>query len=100
MIYFCNQNDINMEATALRKTISLRIDPALYEHIKEMSSKENRSVNNYVETALLSFSNFYDDDDELNEEDLKKIAIAREQAKLGLGVKSDDVHKKVQEIWK
>jgi len=42
----------------------------------------------------------YEEFDELNEEDLKKIAIAREQAKLGLGVKSDDVHKKVQEIWK
>ena len=42
----------------------------------------------------------YEGFDELTEEDLKKIAIAREQAKLGLGIKSEDVHKKAQEIWK
>ena len=77
MIYFCNQNNINMETAALRKTISLRITPGLYEHIKEMSSKENRSVNNYVETALLSFSNFYEGIYEPNEE--TKLAIKKKK---------------------
>ena len=47
-----------METTTLKKTISLRVTPVLYEHIKQMSMKENRSINNYIETALLSFSNF------------------------------------------
>ena len=83
MIYFCIQNDINMEATALRKTISLRIAPALYEHIKEMSSKENRSVNNYVETALLSFSNFYEGIYEPNEETKLAIKQGDEEKKSG-----------------
>ena len=49
-----------MEATALRKTISLRISPALYEHIKKASTKENRSINNYVETILFKVSKFED----------------------------------------
>ena len=49
-----------MEATALRKTISLRISPALYEHIKKVSTKENRSINNYVETILFKVSKFED----------------------------------------
>ena len=47
-----------MEATTLKKTMSLRISTALYEHLKKVSSKENRSVNNYVETMLFKVSNF------------------------------------------
>ena len=47
-----------MEATTLKKTMSLRISPALYEHLKTLSSKENRSINNYVETMLFKVSNF------------------------------------------
>lgn len=84
MIYFCNQININMETAALRKTISLRINPALYEHIKEMSGKENRSVNNYVETALLSFSNFYYNESyEPNEETKLAIKQGDEEKKSG-----------------
>ena len=52
------QNYISMESTALKKTMSLRISSALYEHLKKVSSKENRSVNNYVETMLFKVSNF------------------------------------------
>ena len=51
-----------MEATTLKKTMSLRISPALYEHLKKVSSKENRSVNNYVETILFKVSNFQEDE--------------------------------------
>lgn len=47
-----------MEATTLKKTISLRISPSLYEHIRKISTKENRSVNNYLETMILRASNF------------------------------------------
>ena len=41
--------------------MSLRISSALYEHLKKVSSKENRSVNNYVETILFKVSNFQED---------------------------------------
>jgi len=34
-----------MEATTLKKTMSLRISPVLYEYLKRVSSKENRSIN-------------------------------------------------------
>lgn len=72
-----------METNTLRKTISLRINPALYEHIKEMSNKENRSVNNYVETALLSFSNFYEGIYEPNQETKLAIDQGREEKRSG-----------------
>ena len=38
------------------------------------------------------------DDDNLTVEDLRKIAAAREQAKQGLGISSEEVHKKVKEL--
>lgn len=40
-----------------RKTVYLSIDKALYEIIKQQSKKENRSVNNYIETILKQYSN-------------------------------------------
>ena len=62
-----------MEATALRKTISLRISPALYEHIKKVSTKENRSINNYVETILFKVSKFEDTMKTYSEEIIKAL---------------------------
>lgn len=80
-----------METTTLKKTMSLRISPALYEHLREVSSRENRSINNYVETALLSFSNFYENYKEPNEETKKAIEQGREEKKKGLLKKYKDL---------
>lgn len=68
-----------MEAT-LKKTMSLRISPALYEHLRLVAHRENRSLNNYVETALLQVSNYY----EPNETTKKAIEKSREEYKKGL----------------
>ena len=76
-----------MEATALRKTISLRISPALYEHIKKVSTKENRSINNYVETILFKVSKFEDTMKAYSEETGNKIIKALEEHKKGETVK-------------
>jgi len=76
-----------METTTLKKTISLRVTPVLYEHIKQMSMKENRSINNYIETALLSFSNFDEDIQTYSDETGNKIIKALEEHKKGETVK-------------
>ena len=71
-----------METTTLKKTISLRVTPVLYEHIKQMSMKENRSINNYIETALLSFSNFDEDIQTYSDETGNKLLKSLKNTKL------------------
>lgn len=79
------QNYISMESTALKKTMSLRISSALYEHLKKVSSKENRSVNNYVETILFKVSNFQEDENiqTYSDETGDKIIRALEEYRKG-----------------
>jgi len=72
-----------MESTALKKTMSLRISSALYEHLKKVSSKENRSVNNYVETILFKVSNFQEDEKTYSDETGDKIIRALEEYRKG-----------------
>jgi len=77
-----------MEATTLKKTMSLRISPALYEHLKKVSSKENRSVNNYVETMLFKVSNFEEENIQTySDETGNKIMKALEEHKKGETIK-------------
>lgn len=77
-----------MEATTLKKTMSLRISPALYEHLKTLSSKENRSINNYVETMLLKVSNFEEENIQTySDETGDKIIKALEEHKKGETIK-------------
>ncbi|WP_454989442.1 toxin-antitoxin system, antitoxin component, PHD family protein [Capnocytophaga sputigena] len=45
---------------------------------------------------MLNVISMYEEDD-LTEEDLKKIAISKEQSKLGMTSKSEDVFKRIQE---
>ena len=75
-----------MEATTLKKTMSLRISPELYEHLKTLSSKENRSINNYVETMLFKVSNF-EEKQTYSDETGDKIIKALEEHKKGETIK-------------
>ena len=63
--------------------MSLRISSALYEHLKKVSSKENRSVNNYVETILFKVSNFQEDEKTYSDETGDKIIRALEEYRKG-----------------
>lgn len=45
---------------------------------------------------MLNVISMYEEDD-LTEEDLRKIAISKEQSKLGITSKSEDVFKRIQE---
>lgn len=53
MIYLCNVNDITMEAVINRKSTMFRLRSELVERLKQMAAKDNRSLNNYVETILM-----------------------------------------------
>mgnify|MGYP001018067713 FL=1 len=45
---------------------------------------------------MLNVISMYEEDD-LTEEDLRKIAISKEQSKLGMTSKSEDIFKRIQE---
>lgn len=61
-----------MNTINLKKATSLRLDAKLYSYIEKLAKKENRSVNNYIETVLADATNFY----EPNEETKKAIEEA------------------------
>lgn len=41
-----------------KKATSLRLDRDLYNYIEKLAKKENRSINNYIETVLSKATNF------------------------------------------
>jgi len=58
-----------MNTKKLKKSTSLPLDRELYNYIEKLAKKENRSVNNFIETVLADATNFY----EPNEETKKAI---------------------------
>jgi len=42
-----------MEATVIRKSAMFRLRTELLERLKQLAAKDNRSLNNYVETILM-----------------------------------------------
>ena len=83
-----------MKSILEKKTMSLRINPALYEHIKVVANKENRSLNNYIETALLQVSNYY----EPNGETKKAIQQGKEEHSKGILKGYTDIQAMFDEI--
>jgi len=62
-----------MNATEIKKTTSLRLNGNLYRYIQKLAKRENRSVNNFIETVLADATHFY----EPNEETKQSIEEAR-----------------------
>lgn len=48
-----------MNTSSLKKSTSLRIDKELYENIERLAKKQNRSVNNFIETILSNAIHFH-----------------------------------------
>ncbi len=48
-----------MNTSSLKKSTSLRIDKELYENIERLAKKQNRSVNNFIETILSKAIHFH-----------------------------------------
>ena len=53
-----------MNTISLKKSTSLRLDRELYNYIEKLAKKENRSVNNYIETVLADATRFHEPNDE------------------------------------
>lgn len=47
-----------MNTIATKKITSIRLDKNLFEHISKIAKKQNRSINNYIETILFDESGF------------------------------------------
>lgn len=66
-----------MNTIGIKKSTSLRIDRELYAYIEKQAKKENRSINNYIETLLSKATNFRNP----NEETIQAIEDARKERK-------------------
>jgi len=44
----------------LKKSTSLRLDQELYSYIERLAKKENRSINNFIETVLADATHFHE----------------------------------------
>ncbi|WP_205941050.1 ribbon-helix-helix protein, CopG family [Albibacterium indicum] len=64
-----------MNTANLKKSTSLRLDRELYNYIEKLAKKENRSVNNFIETVLAEATHFH----EPNAETKKAIEDARKE---------------------
>jgi hypothetical protein len=47
-----------MNTVNIKKTTSLRLSSELYNHIERIAKKQNRSVNNYIETILFKATGY------------------------------------------
>lgn len=64
-----------MNTVSLKKSTSIRLDRELYNYIEKLAKKENRSINNYIETLLAGATRFH----EPNAEKKRAIAEARKE---------------------
>lgn len=62
-----------MNTNNLKKSTSVCLDKELYAYIEKLAEKENRNVNNFIETVLADATRFY----EPNKETKNAIEEAR-----------------------
>lgn len=71
-----------------KKSTSLRLDSGLYTYIEKLAKKENRSINNYIETLLFDAVGYH----EPNESTKSTIEEAgKEKASLKRYKNADDL---------
>ncbi len=77
-----------------KKLTSIRINKTLYAHLQKKAKKENRSVNNYIETLLYENSDY----NEPNEETIAAIEQAEIDRKTGNYEVIKDIRKFLEEV--
>lgn len=83
MLYFCMTKYKTMEAAQInRKQTAFRLRRDLLERLKALANKENRSLNNYVESVLL---------DVVYREPNETTLAAMKQAENGTNLETMDV---------
>jgi hypothetical protein len=83
-------NTININ----KKSTSLRLNLGLYSYIEKLAKKENRSVNNYIETTLFDALKYR----EPNETTKKAIAEAKAEKKAGILKKYSSVDELFEDL--
>ena len=63
-----------------KKSTSLRLDSGLYTEIQKLAKKQNRSINNYIET-LLSDAVGYNEPNEKTKQAIKEIETENKSLK-------------------
>ena len=64
-----------------KKLTSIRLGKKLYAELQKKAKSQNRSVNNYIETALIESLNFY----EPNDDTIEAIEEVQNMIKNGTG---------------
>ncbi|MFC6266809.1 ribbon-helix-helix protein, CopG family [Frigoriflavimonas asaccharolytica] len=77
-----------------KKLTSIRLGKNLYAELKKKAKQENRSVNNYIETALMQSLDFY----EPNEETIAAMEEVEEMTKNGTGESFTVVRKMLEKL--
>ena len=77
-----------------KKLTSIRLNSNLYKHLQNKAKKENRSVNNYIETLLYENSDYY----EPNEETIEAMNEVQEMIKNGTGKSYTNVDELVKDL--
>ena len=73
MLYICNQKYNNcMQTATVKVQTAFRLDSELLRRLKVLAKRENRSLNNYVETVLMDVAY-----DEPNSETLEALNEVR-----------------------
>ena len=76
-----------MNTKNLKKSTSLPLDRELYNYIEKLAKKENKSVNNFMETVLADATNFYEpnketkksiEDLQCDRSNLKRYSVAKD----------------------
>lgn len=83
-----------MNTAETRKLTSIRLNNNLYKHLQKLAKKDNRSLNNYIETLLSSASNYL----EPNKETRSAIEESRKENKMAKRFNDvDDLIKSLEE---
>lgn len=73
-----------MNASTTKKTTSLRLNADLYALIERIAKRENRSVNNYIETILLEATGYYEATENEKEEITKRADEYRKNPNIAI----------------
>lgn len=77
-----------------KKLTSIRLHKNLYSELQKKAKEQNRSVNNFIETALMQSLDFY----EPNEETIAAMEEVQEMIKNGTGERIENVREFLEKI--
>jgi len=71
------------EEAGMSKTVTLRLDEAVYRLFKSVAERENRPISNFIETAVLRFVQEHESADEFEMAEIRGNAGLNQSLKRG-----------------